>query len=111
MYQIHLRHHKKTTNYPKVDILELVEKELFSVHSFHSTAVISISSPMVKFCFKETFSFQRRRVKKNPFAFPLVIEGHGFDSASFHAIVHSLHKEYELLWRSTFRGTVQPAFS
>lgn len=110
LYQIHLCQHKKTTSYPKEDLLHLVETELLSLGRFHHAAIISASAPMTMFCLRETFSFSKRRIKNNPFQFPEIVPGNAFNSVIFTKVMRNLHLEYEMLWRSTFRGAVPPAF-
>jgi len=111
LYQVHLQKYNDTKTYPTSDILRIIEKELISFDRYHRSAVLSASSPMAMFCLKETFSFSKRKVKKNSFSFPIIIEGHSFNSNTFHRVMKCLHDEYEALWRSTFRGAVTPAFS
>ena len=111
LYTLHLIFHKKVHSYPKDDVLSIIESNLLAYGHYYRSASLCPSAPMTLFCLRETFSFSRRRMKGNPFNFPLIINKNSFNDTSFLRILQSVHMEFEHLYRATFSEMVPVPFA
>jgi hypothetical protein len=110
MYSLHLIDHRRISTYPKDDILYLIEKHLMSKHHANRCSTICPSAPMVFFCLRKTFSFERRVVKDNKFNFPSTVPEFSFSHETFLTMLRTLHDEFKNLHRATFSGIVPIPF-